>query len=704
MTEPACWRPVAFRRRLLLTVLVAGQTLLGLWLFAGTLPDVSQSWPVGALLAVFAVLFAWIGVGFWTAVFGFVMLRRGGDRWALTGAGARPAGPQGALPATAVVMPICHEPVQRTLAGLRAIYRDLEHQGQSDAVDFYVLSDSQDPEVWLAEQAACGQLCDELDAHGRLFYRRRTVNLNHKSGNIADFLRRWGRLYQYMIVLDADSLLTGACIRRLVGLMEARPQAGIIQTAPRLARAETRFARLQQFANRCYGRLFAAGLAAIQLGEAAYWGHNAIIRVAPFMRHCGLRRLRGPGLFRGAVLSHDFVEAALMGRAGYEVWLEPAIAGSFEESPPTLADDLRRDRRWCRGNLQHLWLLFTLGRVRFAHRMALATGIIAYLASPLWLVFLALSGYVAATASEAPPPLPGMLAGGDAGTASGAALIAITAGLLFGPRLLALADQHLAGRVGGFGGTWRLGISTLTETALALVLAPVRMLCHSGHVLGAVLNINVSWQGQNRAGNPGLASGWATLLLPIAAAAGGLALVQAHAPALTPWALPVAMPMLLIPFLIRWLDQPFPKTRWLAVPEHSRASELFANADGGPPLARRWPGLGWVEQVVLVPDQPRFSVGRQRAMTGRKGAVLEALVQRCAGLGPQALSHRELSLLCSHPGALAQLHQRAWAAAPGTPWHAVLDRLARAVQSPVDASPERPPVVSEAWLCIDAAS
>ncbi|HAU17559.1 MAG TPA: glucans biosynthesis glucosyltransferase MdoH, partial [Marinobacter adhaerens] len=189
-------------------------------------------------------------------------------------------------------------------------------------------------------------------------------------------------------------------------------------------------------------------------GEATYWGHNAIIRVAPFMAHCGLRKLRGPGLFRGPVLSHDFIEAALMGRAGYEVWLEPAIAGSFEESPPTLEDDLIRDRRWCRGNLQHLWLLATLGKIRLAHRMALVTGIFSYLASPLWLVFLGLSGYVAL--ADSTPALPGVMATTDTGSGPGFLLVLVTSVLLFGPRLLAIADHSLAKRTTRFGGLLRL--------------------------------------------------------------------------------------------------------------------------------------------------------------------------------------------------------------------------------------------------------
>jgi len=680
------WRPVAFRRRFLLFILVASQTLAGSFLFAQTIPDQASFGTVAVLLTVFGVLFAWIGVGFWTAVFGFVVLRFGGDPWSLCNR-LRPSGAAEPLSApTAVVMPICHEPVQHTLGGLQAIIQDRERQGQVGAVDFYVLSDSRDPDVWLEEQATCEQIRRELGPGQQLFYRRRNVNLNYKSGNIADFLRRWGRRYRYMVVLDADSLLSANCITRLIQLMEARPEAGIIQTTPRLAKAETRFARLQQFANRCYGRLYSAGLAAIQLGEATYWGHNAIIRVAPFMAHCGLRKLRGPGLFRGPVLSHDFIEAALMGRAGYEVWLEPGIAGSFEESPPTLEDDLIRDRRWCRGNLQHLWLLATMSQIRLAHRMALLTGVLSYLASPLWLIFLGLSGYVALAGPTTEPTLPGVMATTEAGSGAGMMLVAVTGLLLFGPRLLAIMDHGLARRTARFGGPFRLCGNTLLETLAALALAPIRMLVHTLHVGRAVLNINVGWQGQNRSGGvtPGLSlRHFGPLLLSSAA---GVALIHWHAPTLTPWALPIMAPVFLSPALAFWLAQLPGTGNWLHVPEDSRISRVIKLASAPPPLAHDPGRLSWFEQMVLSPVLARLSPHDAQPPTGQKAKALERLVERCATQGKEALNDRELSLICNHPEALEALHLRAWQASPESPWRDVLTRMAKSVE-------EAPPAV-----------
>ena len=678
MNSAACWRPVAFRRRLLLVFLVAAQTLVGVYLFAQTVPEQANGGTTATLLAVFGLLFAWIGVGFWTAIFGFVALRFGGDPWSLSRRVGRPNPEDATVAPTAVVMPVCNEPVQRTLGGLKAIIRDLERTGQQESVDFYVLSDSRDPEIWLEEQATCDRIRTELAPGQQLFYRRRNINLNYKSGNIADFLRRWGRRYRYMVVLDADSLLSANCITRLIQLMEARPEAGIIQTTPRLARAETRFARLQQFANRCYGRLYGAGLAAIQLGEATYWGHNAIIRVAPFMAHCGLRKLRGPGLFRGPVLSHDFIEAALMGRAGYEVWLEPAIAGSFEESPPTLEDDLIRDRRWCRGNLQHLWLLATLGKIRLAHRMALVTGIFSYLASPLWLVFLGLSGYVAL--ADSTPALPGVMATTDTGSGPGFLLVLVTSVLLFGPRLLAIMDHALTKRTSRFGGLLRLSGNTLMETLAALALAPIRMLIHTFHVGGALSNLRVGWQGQNRSGGakPGLSLRHFALLLASAIAA--LSLIQWHAPSLTPWALPVLAPVLFSPALAWWLSRKPGEGQWLAVPEDYRTTRVIDLA-GPAPMGHRTPGgLDWFEQMVLSPVSARDHRRSASPLRGKKARALASLVDRCATEGKQGLTHRELSLICNHPEALAALHWRVWHASHESPWRETLTRMAQSVE------------------------
>ena len=256
---------------------------------------------------------------------------------------------------------MCNEDVSRVFEGLRVIYRSLQEARRLEHFDFFILSDSDQPNQWIQEEVAWVELCKQVGGLGRIFYRKRRQAINRKSGNVADFLRRWGRNYRYMVVLDADSLMTGQALVRLVALMEKNPAVGIIQTAPRIVNGETLYGRIQQFANRLYSPLFLAGLNYWQQHDGNYWGHNAIIRVQPFIEHCCLPDLPGREPFGGRILSHDFVEAALMRRAGWQVWIAHDIEGSYEEGPPTLIDSAKRDRRWCQGNMQHSWLLFARG-------------------------------------------------------------------------------------------------------------------------------------------------------------------------------------------------------------------------------------------------------------------------------------------------------------------------------------------------------
>ncbi len=139
-------------------------------------------------------------------------------------------------------------------------------------------------------------------------------------------------------MLDADSLMTGECIVRLALAMEADPDAGIIQTLPLIINRNTFFARVQQFAARVYGPVIATGLSTWMGRDGNYWGHNAIIRTKAFAAHAGLPDLKGKPPLGGHILSHDFVEAALIRRAGWTVYMLPDLGGSYEESPPSLID------------------------------------------------------------------------------------------------------------------------------------------------------------------------------------------------------------------------------------------------------------------------------------------------------------------------------------------------------------------------------
>ena len=681
------WRRVANLRRALLMLFVFGQTAVASYYLLWVLPYHGGTPLEISMLVLFAILYAWIAVGFWTAVFGFVIRLMGGDRHSILKRHTEAELLETPLAKTAVLLPIYHEPVHWTLSGLKAVYRDIERTGQIEHFEFYILSDSRNPDVWLEEQVAWNQLVKDLGGEGRIFYRRRPVNLNYKSGNVADFLRRWGKRCKYMVVLDADSLMTGSTIVRMVRLMEREPGVGILQTNPNIINGQSLFARIQQFANRFYSTLFANGLAAIQMGDAAFWGHNAILRIEPFMNHCGLRKLPGIGIFGGPIMSHDFVEAAYMGRAGYEVWLEPGLGGSYEESPPTLADELSRDSRWAKGNLQHLWVMLREPGLRFAHRMAFLNGIMAYVASPLWLGFLILTTIAAAQMTLSPIEY---FPDGHQGLfplwpewrpewALGLALS--TLALLFLPKFLAILDAMIHRLTKEFGGLFRLFCSVILEIMISVLLAPVRMWAHSRYVVSALLNVSLHWAGQNRTEETGWKEALITQLPGMLLAGGWSAFAWSLDTMFFLWSLPVALPLILAAptavYLSRnSLGQALKKCRLLLIPEESIAMSLLEDAVWYRSRELANPTLTPLEQAVLRLDHNRL----HQALAwdhrhGSRTAELEACVARCLKEGPEALSRSEMSQIARDRQSLKALHEGAWRATPGSFWGRCIARL-----------------------------
>jgi membrane glycosyltransferase len=490
------------RRRFLFFSSIFVLTSLATWFIADLLWTDGLTGLEVALLALFVVLFALIATGFCSALIGFYVINRGGDSCRI--AATLPPGGDPPLASTAVVMPIYNEDVSRVFEGLRVIYRSVQATGKLEHFDFFVLSDSNQPNQWIQEEVAWAELCKQVEGFGRIFYRKRRQAINKKAGNVADFLRRWGRNYRYLVVLDADSIMTGPTLVRLVALMERNPAAGIIQTAPRLIAGETLYARLQAFANRLYSPLFLAGINYWQQHEGNYWGHNAVIRVQPFMEHCALPDLPGREPFGGRILSHDFVEAALMRKAGWAVWLAHDLEGSYEESPPTLIDSAKRDRRWCQGNLQHTWLLTAQG-FRPANRFHLLMGVMAYVSSPLWLLFLLL-GMVKA-GKEAAFDRTGALRPVDTTSLFGyrvelpeaLTLFLFTMVLLFLPKIVSVAA--MLGRpeeARRFGGRTRLVVSAVLEMIVSALFAPINMMFHTRFVLFTFLGQGVGWAAQQR--------------------------------------------------------------------------------------------------------------------------------------------------------------------------------------------------------------
>jgi membrane glycosyltransferase len=452
------------------------------------------------LLVLFATLFCWISASFWIACIGAYELwnRRPGTRSGPAAAFNEPGSSR-----TVLALPICNEDCGRVFAAITTMQQSLRAIGAVDRFDFFLLSDSHDPECRSAEQAAWRRLRSRA-SDARIFYRHRARNVGRKSGNIADFCVNWGALYDYMIVLDADSVMTGSTLVRLVELMDQHPRTALIQTAPQLIGGESLFARIQQFASWVYGPVYSAGMARLQGPDGNYWGHNAIIRLRAFMQHCGLPRLPGRPPLGGEIMSHDFVEAALLRRAGWDVWLLPDLSGSYEATPPNLIEHLKRDQRWCQGNLQHLRLVFAKG-FRLQSRLHMAFGAISYLSSPLWLL-LVIAFSLDSVLLERQPSVTfigrfPVLTWPVPQASAFLSLAAATAALLYGPKLLSVAlllrNSEL---VRQYGGARSLLVSALAETVISALLAPVFMLSHSWFVLNILAGHTIGWGRQRRAG------------------------------------------------------------------------------------------------------------------------------------------------------------------------------------------------------------
>lgn len=537
----SAWQRAATRRRRALLALVAASTTLAAGLLFQT-QEAGAPHPVLHFiqLGLFVVLFGWVTVGFVTALMGFWVQWRP-DPHALSLAAARRQS-LGSDARTAIIMPICNEPAGPVFAGLRATCESLAESEAAELFDVYVLSDTYDPVLRTLELAAWSDLQAQLGDRCRLYYRLREHRTRRKAGNVADFCRRWGRNYRYMVVLDADSVMTGDTITTLVRLMEAHPTAGIIQTAPRACGVQTLHARAQQFAGRVAGRLFTAGMQYWQLGESHYWGHNAIIRVEPFMKHCALARLPGRGGLSGEILSHDFVEAALMRRAGYHTWLVTALEGSYEQQPSNLMEELQRDRRWCQGNLMN-FRLFTEPGFEPAHRAMLVTGALAYVSAPLWLGFLLVSLSVRLLEPHA-AALSGLAWLGMSSTL--AWLWGLTLTLLFLPRVLAVTTLLMQGEQAAYGGRSALIKSALLEVMLSAVQAPIRMMAHTLFVLTALTGLNLEWKSPTR---EAASIPWGDALrrfapMMAAVALGLLATFFSYRDAVW-WLLPTGLPLLL---------------------------------------------------------------------------------------------------------------------------------------------------------------
>ncbi|WP_282131766.1 glucans biosynthesis glucosyltransferase MdoH [Pseudoalteromonas aliena] len=458
-----------------------------------------------ALLALFSITFAWIVTAFCSGTIGFILQLLRIDP--LTLRRVKPIEPNSqalAQQRTAVVMPIYNEDTHRVIAGFEVSLQSLKETGQLNHFDFYLLSDTQDPQIAKNELSAWHALCERLgDTAKHVFYRRRENNKHRKVGNLTDFCERWGSQYDHMIVLDADSVMTGKCMLELTTSMLNNPNVGLIQTIPIPVRQDTFFGRFLQFASVLYSPMLATGSAFWQTDKANYWGHNAIIRVDAFIACCGLPTLKGNAPFGGEILSHDFVEASLLHSANWDVLLLSDIEGSYEEVPSNILDYAVRDRRWVQGNIQHLGLLSS-PKLKLMSKFHFLLGATAYISSLIWLSMLALSTIDAVTRAlnsdvyfnRAYQLFPTWQI---AKTDLIDSLLYLTIIILLLPKLMGVIVT-LIHRKKRFGGSIKLISGSLIETIFAIIVAPLMMVFHAYFVVCVFLGKKVKWDAQPREG------------------------------------------------------------------------------------------------------------------------------------------------------------------------------------------------------------
>lgn len=404
---------------------------------------------------------------------------------------------------TALLMPVYNEDPIRTTAALQAMAEALATLGGARQFEIVIISDSTNSNAWIAESLAVDRLRDALGATMPVRYRRRWHNTGRKVGNVEDFVKRWGGHFDYMIVLDADSLMHPATLLAMVERMQADPQLGLLQTVPSLIGQTTLFGRLQQFSSRVYGGVVARGVASWSGDDGNYWGHNAIIRVKAFAQCCGLPQLSGRKPFGGHVMSHDFVEAAFLRRAGWKVRMAPDLQGSWEEGPPSLVDVAVRDRRWAQGNLQHLKLIGS-GGLSWTSRLHMAVGIMSYVSSPLWMMLI-LVGF--ALTLQATLIRPEYFSGSfqlfpnwpvfDAERM--VLLFLFSMAVLLGPKLLGVLRSLFRSSIRkGCGGVLGLPASVVVEQVLSALYAPVMMLIQTRHVIDILTGSDSDWVTQRR--------------------------------------------------------------------------------------------------------------------------------------------------------------------------------------------------------------
>ncbi len=494
------------------------------------------------VIALIAFTFFWIALSVSTATLGIGSLiltrRRPANLGAADGGPVEPLN-------VALLVPVYNESPADVFGNAAAMLNALRRADHPHHFDLFVLSDTRDAAIATQEERAFHALRARAHPGCGVYYRRRADNIDRKVGNLKDWVQSWGGGYDAMLVLDADSLMSGRAITDLTDALSRDPSAGLIQSFPMLFGAQSVFGRVQQFANRIYGFALAEGLAKWTDREGNYWGHNAIIRCGAFAASAGLPRVRD---FRGneqLILSHDFVEAGLLRRAGWGVRFLPRITGSYEEVPATLIDYVLRDRRWCQGNLQHLRLLASRG-FHTVSRFHLISGAMGYLVSPAWLALLvvwALIGngqeqnvilYFSGLNPQVDWPL--------TDSRSNLWILLFMYSMLLAPKLMSAGAIHRAGipmrDVGGLG---QFVASVLAEIALSIAYAPILMVQQSIAVIRTVLGQRETWTPQSRGGRVNYPLATLVKFHALETVLGVLLLIGMAMGIVTLWLLPIAI-------------------------------------------------------------------------------------------------------------------------------------------------------------------
>ncbi|WBU55775.1 glucans biosynthesis glucosyltransferase MdoH [Paracoccus sediminicola] len=541
------------------------------------------------LLFLFTITFAWIGFSFASMLAG-LMVRQ--QETPTENGDAR----------IAIVMPVYHEEPAECLGLLGALAEQLAAEGLGHRVEIFVLSDSHDPDFVAAESLAVTRLRERAPIP--VWYRRRLDNNGRKSGNIAEFIRRWGGRYDQMVVLDADSVVSGGVVREMSARMSADPALALIQTMPILVHGQTIFARVIQFAGRIYGPAIARGVAAWSGDNGNFWGHNAMIRASAFAQCCGLPELPGRAPWGGTILSHDFVEAALLRRAGWKVRLDWDLRASYEGSPPTLLDMALRERRWAQGNLQHLRLIGAHGFTAIS-RVHFVIGVMGFLMSPVWLALilagLVLTANVILSSPEYFPSTYQLFPDWPTFDARRMIwLLAASAALLLIPKFIAILRAWRRPLARSAGGPPRVLLSAVFEIIMSALIAPVQMLIQTRQIAEILMGRNSGWESQVRKGSM---PGWGVVLrrhwIHVAAGVATTVAITYLAPGQIIWLSPILAGLVLAPFTSRWSASPV-LGRW------ARAAGLLVTPE-----------------ERLIPDIMADSVNQARHLRGPADAIIE---------------------------------------------------------------------------------